>query len=173
MAHDGWTLTRFYHTVVNCRELDESVAFYRRLGFEVLDDRRDVIWPEFVATLFGLEEAQGRGVLMVLPSDPEGPMLDLIEWVTPKAEFPDPAASGHSVPRIIAFRTRNLAEAVRELTSAGVPFVSAMHEPGAALGILGSICCRDPNGNLIEMIELAPGVRHSRANQALAGGQGS
>jgi len=167
MAERDWALTRFYHTVVNCRDLDESEAFYRRLGFEVLDDRRNVIWPEFVATLFGLEKAQGRGVLMVLPSDPEGPMLDLIEWVTPKAAFPDPSASGGVVPRIIAFRTQNLPQAVRELTAAGVPFVSQMHEPGKALGVLGSICCRDPNGNLIEMIELAPGVRHSRANQAL------
>ncbi len=172
MVENDWALTRFYHTVVNCRDLDESVAFYRQLGFQVLDDRRDVVWPDFVATLFGLEKAQGRGVLMVLPSDPEGPMLDLIEWVTPKADFPDPAASGPVVPRIIAFRTRNLPKAVGELTSSGVPFVSQMHKPGEALGVLGSICCRDPNGNLIEMIELAPGVRHSRAKQALGDGSG-
>lgn len=167
MAEAGWALTSLYHTVINCRDLDESVAFYRTLGFAVLDDRRNVEWPGFVATLFGLAHAQGRGVLMVLPTDPDGPMLDLIEWVTPRAAFPDPAASEATVPRIIAFRTRNLPQAIGELTAAGVPFVSRMHEPGAALGVLGSVCCRDPNGNLIELIELAPGVRHSKANQAL------
>ena len=35
------------------------------------------------------------------------------------------------------------------------------------LGLVGSCCCYDPNGNLIELIELKPGVRHSRANEAL------
>ncbi|HUZ11693.1 MAG TPA: VOC family protein [Caulobacteraceae bacterium] len=168
MTDRDWALTSLYHTVINCRDLDESVGFYRRLGFEVLDDRRGVEWPQFVAELFGLERAQGRGVLMVLPSDPDGPMLDLIEWVTPTAAFPDPAASARTVPRIIAFRCRNLRQARAELAAAGVPFVSQMHEPGEALGVLGSICARDPNGNLVELIELAPGVRHSRANQALA-----
>jgi catechol 2,3-dioxygenase-like lactoylglutathione lyase family enzyme len=167
MSEPEWALARFYHTVVNCRDLDESVAFYRQLGFEVLDDRRDVEWPAFVATLFGLARAQGRGVLMVLPSDPDGPMIDLIEWVTPKAEFPDPARSEYTVPRIIAFRTRNVPAAVAALSAAGVPFVSEAHTPAEGLGVIASVCCRDPNGNLIELIELAPGVRHSRANQAL------
>lgn len=78
MTGSDWGLTRFYHTVVNCRDLDESVAFYRRLGFDVLDDRRNVDWPAFVGGIFGLTRAKGRGVLMVLPDDPHGPMLDLI-----------------------------------------------------------------------------------------------
>jgi catechol 2,3-dioxygenase-like lactoylglutathione lyase family enzyme len=94
-------------------------------------------------------------------------MLDLIEWVTPKAEFPDPARSENAVPRIIAFRTRNVRAAVAALGAAGVPFVSEAHTPTEGLGVIASVCCRDPNGNLIELIELAPGVRHSRANQAL------
>ena len=41
MAQD-WSLERLYHTVVNVKNLDDSVAFYRLLGFDVLDDRRDV-----------------------------------------------------------------------------------------------------------------------------------
>jgi catechol 2,3-dioxygenase-like lactoylglutathione lyase family enzyme len=101
-----WSLTSLYHTVVNCRDLDASVAFYRRLGFEVLNDRRKVVWPDFVAGIFGLRRAQGRGVLMVLPADPNGPMIDLIEWVEPKAEFPDPARRAEAVPRSPPIRRR-------------------------------------------------------------------
>jgi catechol 2,3-dioxygenase-like lactoylglutathione lyase family enzyme len=144
-----WRLDNLYHTVVNARDLDESVEFYKGLGFEVLNDRRDVVWPDFVATIFGMRRAKGRGVLMVLPSDPDGPMIDVIEWVEPKARFPDPATAPDEVPRILAFRTQN---------------VKAPEQP---LGIVGSVCCFDPNGNLIELIELEPGVRHSRANEAL------
>ena len=168
MSEQAWGLASLYHTVINCRDLDESLAFYRRLGFEVLDDRRDVVWPPFVARLFGLSRAQGRGVLMVLPADPDGPMLDLIEWVEPRATFPDPSAA-ETVPRIIAFRVRDIGATHRALAAAGVPFVSDVHRPERALGVIGSVCCRDPNGALIELIELAPGVRHSQANQALGG----
>jgi catechol 2,3-dioxygenase-like lactoylglutathione lyase family enzyme len=167
MAAD-WALSRLYHTVVNCRDLDESVAFYRKLGFEVLNDRRHVDWPGFVAGIFGLDRAKGRGVLMVLPDDPDGPMIDLIEWLEPKADFPDPAQVRATVPRIIAFRTRNVHTAYAELSAAGVRFTQAVYTPEEALGIVGTACCYDPNGNIIEMIELEAGVRHSRANEALA-----
>jgi catechol 2,3-dioxygenase-like lactoylglutathione lyase family enzyme len=163
-----WALTRLYHTVVNCRDLDESVAFYRLLGFDVLNDRRHVVWPDFVAGIFGLKRAQGRGVLMVLPEDRDGPMIDLIEWAEPFAEFPDPELRGETVPRIIAFRTRGVHAAYEVLSAQGVRFTRAPHTPTEALGIVGTACCWDPNGNIIELIELEPGVRHSRATDALA-----
>src|SRR5512146_1471573 len=121
MAQD-WSLERLYHTVVNARDLDESIAFYRLLGFEILNDRRNVVWPDFVASIFGMRRAKGRGVLMVLPSDPDGPMIDLIEWGEPKASFPDPARAAEEVPRILAFRTRNVHRAHRELSARGVRF---------------------------------------------------
>ena len=129
MSDAGWALTNFYHTVVNCRDLDESVAFYRLLGFEVLNDRRNVKWPAFVAGLFGLTRASGRGVLMVLPADPTGPMIDLLEWIEPKADFPDPAKVRETVPRILAFRTRNVHQAYTELSAQGVRFAQAVHAP--------------------------------------------
>lgn len=163
----SWVLENLYHTVVNVRDLDESIAFYRLLGFEVLNDRRKVDWPDFVAGIFGMKRAKGRGVLMVLPSDPNGPMIDLIDWLEPKAAFPDPATFGETVPRIIAFRTRNVHAAWTELSAKGVTFCRDVYTPTEDLGLIGSCCCRDPNGNLIELIELAPGVRHSKANEAL------
>jgi catechol 2,3-dioxygenase-like lactoylglutathione lyase family enzyme len=163
----SWKLENLYHTVVNARDLDESVAFYRLLGFEVLNDRREVIWPDFVATIFGMNRAKGRGVLMVLPSDPDGPMIDIIQWVEPLAEFPDPAKVRDQVPRIIAFRTKDVHGAYADLKAKGVRFARDVFVPEQPLGMVGSVCCWDPNGNLIELIELEPGVRHTRANEAL------
>ena len=163
-----WVLEHFYHTVINVRDLDESVAFYRLLGFEVLNDRRHVEWPDFVASIFGLKRAKGRGVLMVLPEDRDGPMLDLIQWVEPKARFAP--ASDEEVPRILAFRTRGVHAAYRALKEKGVEFTREMFGPHADLGLVGSCCCRDPNGNLIELIELAPGQRHSKAEALLKKG---
>jgi catechol 2,3-dioxygenase-like lactoylglutathione lyase family enzyme len=162
-----WALKSLYHTVVNCKDLDESVAFWKLLGFEVLNDRRHIVWPDFVGGIFGLAKAQGKGVLMVLPSDPDGPMIDLLEWIEPTADFPDPARVATTVPRIIAFRTQNVQAAYRDLSAKGVKFTQAPHVPKEALGIVGTACCYDPNGVIVELIELEPGVRHSRATEAL------
>jgi catechol 2,3-dioxygenase-like lactoylglutathione lyase family enzyme len=170
MADDGWALTSFYHTVVNCADLDRSVAFYTLLGFEILNDRRNVVWPPFVASIFGLRTAQGRGVLMVLPSDPNGPMLDLLEWLEPRAAFPDPGRVDVTVPRIIAFRTRDVRAAYADLSAKGVHFARDVQAPEAALGVVGTVCCYDPDGTVIELIELQPGLRHSKANEALGKG---
>ncbi|HEY0301845.1 MAG TPA: VOC family protein [Rhizomicrobium sp.] len=162
----SWMLERLYHTVVNAKDLDESVAFYKLLGFEVLDDRRHVEWPDFVATIFGMTRAKGAGVLMVLPNDPGGPMIDLIHWKAPAAKIAAIPVADGEVPRIIAFRVRNVREAYDALAAQGVRFTRDLFTD-AALGIVGSCCCYDPNGNLIELIELNPGQRHSKANEAL------
>lgn len=163
----NWTLQHLYHTVINVRDLDESVAFYRLLGFEVLNDRRNVEWPDFVAGIFGMRRAKGRGVLMVLPSDPDGPMIDLIQWLEPKARFDAIPVADGDVPRIIAFRTKGVHAAYAALKAKGVRFTREVFGPHPELGIVGSCCCYDPNGNLIELIELNPGQRHSKANEAL------
>ena len=165
MAED-WKLEHLYHTVVNVRDLDESIAFYELLGFTVLDDRRHVEWPDFMGSFFGVKRAKGKGVLLALASDPNGPMIDLIEWLEPKAKIASiPVAEGE-VPRIIAFRTKNVRAAYDSLKAKGVRFTRELfsHED---LGVVGSCCCYDPNGNLIELIELKPGQRHSKANEAL------
>jgi len=162
----NWSLRHFYHTVINVRDLDESVAFYRLLGWEVLNDRRDVEWPDFVAGLFGMKRAKGKGVLMNLLADPDGPMLDLIQWIEPKAEFPPVPLPEGTIPRIIAFRTENVHAAYDALKARGVRFTREMFSH-AELGVVGSCFCWDPNGNIVELIELNPGQRHSKANEAL------
>jgi catechol 2,3-dioxygenase-like lactoylglutathione lyase family enzyme len=161
----GWSIERMYHTVVNATDLDRTVAFYEALGFQVLNDRRHVKWPDYVASVFGLKRAQGRGVLMNLPTDPNGPMMDIIEWLEPRAE-PIPA-DGVTVPRVIAFRVKNVRAAAEDLKRRGIPITTLIEPQPKDLGVVGCVCARDPDGMLIELIELQPGVRHSRANETL------
>lgn len=158
---DDWSIERFYHTVVNVTDLDRSIEFYRRLGFEVLHDRRDAKWPDFVATNFAMTRAQGRGALMVLASDPDGPIVDLVEWVEPRFV---PDRGPDRIPQILAFRTRNVARAYEDLRSRGIEFTNDLIGPNDSLGLRGVCCCLDPDGNVIELIEHAPGRRHSRTD---------
>ena len=158
-----WGLQHLYHTIIDCKNIEESVQFYRRLGFVILSDRRDAVWPKGSGVSFGLGDTRGRGVLMTLPSDPNGPMLDLIEWLEPRADFSVP--SPNRVPRVIAFRTRNVPAAHAALAAHGVKFTTREPTSIPNAGILACACCYDPNGNIIELIELEPGLRHSRIKE--------
>jgi hypothetical protein len=84
---DDWKLERFYHTIVNAKDIDETVGFYQALGFEIVRDRRRMTWPRGGGVVFGMiPDTKGRrGTLMALPSDPppDGPMLDIIQWLEP------------------------------------------------------------------------------------------
>ena len=165
-----WELSRLFHTVVNCRDIDESVAFYKLLGFEVLHDRRDLVWPESLAGTFGLKRAQGRGVLMVLPTDREGPILDLIEWLEPKAVFTDPADFPVTVPRTICFATRGVQAAHAALSAKGVRFTCAPTAQREA-GIIAVAFCYDPSGNVVELLEFASAYSHTKLDDAMAQSQ--
>jgi catechol 2,3-dioxygenase-like lactoylglutathione lyase family enzyme len=160
---DDWGYEAIFHFTVNATSFERSLAFYQALGFQVLRDNRDVVWPDFVAENFGMRRAQGRGALLALGPEPHHVRLDLLEWLEPRWEGPrTDVAIEDRVPRIIAIRTRNVRAAYRELRARGIEFVREPREPDAALGIESVVCCRDPDGNLIELIEYMPGVLGSR-----------
>jgi hypothetical protein len=55
--------------------------------------------------------------------------------------------------------------AYEELKQKGVVFTGPPNEPrkvAPAANVVAVCCCRDPNGYIIEMIELVPGARHSQ-----------
>src|ERR1700709_1053368 len=100
-AMADWRLNHFYHTIINAKDIDETVRFYEMLGFVIASDRRDAVWPDGSGASFALiPNPKGRGVLMILPSDPNGPMLDLIEWqgaeggLSPAPPPPPPPCGG-------------------------------------------------------------------------------
>lgn len=46
---DEWLLEQFYRTIINARDIDETVTFYEALGFEIVRDRRNMTWPPAAA----------------------------------------------------------------------------------------------------------------------------
>jgi catechol 2,3-dioxygenase-like lactoylglutathione lyase family enzyme len=159
---EDWALGSIFHFTVNATRFERSLAFYQTLGFRVLRDNRDVVWPPEVAENFGLAHAQGRGALLALGPEEHHVRLDLIEWLEPRWEGPPPGPVGERVPRVIAIRTRNVRAAYRALSARGIEFIREPRPPDTALGIESVVCCRDPDGTLIELIEYMPGVLGSR-----------
>jgi catechol 2,3-dioxygenase-like lactoylglutathione lyase family enzyme len=157
-----WKPLSLFHFTLSVRSLERSIGFYTAVGFRVLRNNGDVVWPDYVATQFGLERAQGRGALLGIGDGPLETRLDLIQWLEPLATFPDPARLATSAPRIIAIRVENVRAAYEDLRSRGVPFVTPPRGPDAPTGIEAVVCCRDPDDTLVELIEYMPGVLGSR-----------
>jgi catechol 2,3-dioxygenase-like lactoylglutathione lyase family enzyme len=156
-----WQVRSIFHFTVEASDFERSLEFYTTIGFQVLRDNRDVVWPRMVARNFGMPAAQGRGALLAIGDGELHTRLDLIEWLDPKPSPPPETPRELLVPRILALRTDNVAAAYEDLSDQGIEFVS---EPQSAVdaGIVNVCSCRDPDGLIVEFIEYAPGVLGSR-----------
>src|SRR4029079_153288 len=76
----------------------------------------------------------------------------------------DPAPAGVAqadrVPRIMALRTSDVRAAYRDLSAKGVEFITEVLSY-RDIGVEAVVCCRDPDGLIIELMQYAPGVRVS------------
>ena len=152
-----WSVQSLFHFVVNASNFERSLAFYQLLGFKVLRDNRDVIWPAIVGENFGMPVAQGRGALLGLGDGEHHTRLDLIEWLEPR--WTNPAGP---VPRILALRTRNVRAAYADLKAQGVEFIREPRDPDPSIGVESVVCCLDPDGLVVELIEYIGGRLGSR-----------
>lgn len=149
----SWEVQSLFHFVVNVGDFERSLAFYTRLGFRVLRDNRDHVWPDFVARNFGMRAAQGRGALLGLGESEHHTRLDLIEWLEPRWENPDAQPAPDRIPRIMALRTRNLRAAYEELRAEGFDFIGEPMDANPSTGVESVVCLRDPDGYVVELIE--------------------
>lgn len=146
------------HININVSDLDRSIAFYEKLGFSLLipgvpylgigkDSESDV--PAKQSKALGVPPGTtARACIMQL--DNGFPKLDLTEY---SKDSPQAPAVNDDLGIVrLCLGTPNLAEAYELLKSAGVDFLS---EPTEGVGGLADIAiCRDPDGTLIELIEL-------------------
>lgn len=158
----GWGIESIFHFTVNATNFERSLDFYQTIGFKLLRDNRDVIWPDYVAGNFGMTKAQGRGALLGIDAGPLHTRLDLIEWLEPAYDPPPDKPWSERVPRIIALRTRNVQAAYEDLKAKGIAFITPPRVMDPNSGIVGVMLCRDPDGLLVEFIEYEPGLLGSK-----------
>ena len=146
------------HININVSNLDTSIAFYEKLGFSMLIPgvpylgvEKDTMLEIPALQAAALDVAAGstaRACIMQL--DDGFPKLDLTEYAN---DAPQGAGASDDLGIVrLCLATQNLAMDHATLTEAGVEFLS---EPTEGVGGLANIAiCRDPDGTLIELIEI-------------------
>jgi catechol 2,3-dioxygenase-like lactoylglutathione lyase family enzyme len=148
-------LTRLFHIAINARDLDRSVAFYQRLGFQVLADRT-VDNPK-LAEAFAVPNPKCRFVHLRLGDDEQATVLDIVEWFGPGT------ADGAGTPQQnqrgltrFAVLTDDTDKVYEELKAAGAEFVTT---PATVLTPQGGwrVCLvKDPDGVVVQITQLVP-----------------
>lgn len=149
-------VTAFFHINVNCSDFERSMAFYRLVGFEVVNAfDGDASFGEVgLGPVLRLpDDCRGRAALLMLKGDGRGMRLDLLEWTSPRLPSPPPRSMAQPGVGRICLRTTDAAAVHARLSAAG----HLCYTPPARIVLGGSVievfCAEDPDGVVIEFME--------------------
>jgi catechol 2,3-dioxygenase-like lactoylglutathione lyase family enzyme len=144
-------LLDLHHVAICTPDADRLIGFYRgQLGFEPVVDQSWQPGVELADTVLGLERSSGRQVLLRTGNA----YLEVFEFWNPPGRAGDPErpVCDHGYTHL-CIDVDDLDEVYTRLVAAGVRF----HSPPQDLFPGVRTCyCRDPDGNVVEIQQLAP-----------------
>jgi len=144
-------LQRLFHVNICVRDMERSIRFYQDLGFTKVNDF--TLDDPTVGDGLGVSAKKLRGVFMRLGSDPNAPVLDLVQFIEPPTQGqPYPTLNNVGICRI-AFTVDDIDRTYEELKAKKVDFVAPLKKltgPGGAT--MGFVCFKDPDGTVLELI---------------------
>jgi glyoxylase I family protein len=144
-----------FHVNINCTNFERSIAFYQMLGFKVIRDLGEGTMEKVTPGLRMPADAILRAVLMILGDNPRSTRIDLIQWKKPDTEGRAYPHLAHAGMCRIALRTRTLVKDYEELKAKGIEFwtepILIKLKEGKEEGF---VCCSDPDGTVIELIQV-------------------
>jgi len=148
-------LNRLFHIAVNSTDLDRSVAFYQRLGFEVMADR--TVKNDKVMEAFAVPTGDLRFVHLRLGGADDATLLDIVQWGGPGTAngVTTPPQHQRGITRF-AVLTDDTERVYRELRGDGVEFLT---EPTTVMTPDGGwkvALALDPDGVVVQVTELLP-----------------
>ena len=127
---------------ITCSNFEESLDFYHnKLGFEIV---LDLEIPDRLAQDVGLAPTGFRQVRLKAGNT----LIKLMDIDTPP---PTPADAFSAGVRWLTFFVEDIQESVENLRQNGVEFLS---EPVSAPDAAGVVCAKDPDGILIELVQI-------------------
>lgn len=148
-------MRHFWHVGINVTNLDNSIAFYRHVGFEVVQDKE--VRDTNLEKAFMVDGGRRlRFAHMRLSDAPGEAMLDLIEWLEPRSSGQATADLLHPGLCRFSILTDDIEAEYRRLTDVGIEFLNT---PQTVLGPDGTsgwrlLFARDPDGTLFHFVEL-------------------
>lgn len=138
------------HIALQVRDLDKSIAFYEKLGF-----------PEFLR----LNDDNGAPWIVYMK------VTDDLYFELFPGKDEGSAPQGKTGVHHLSLQATNIEETVAHLQKVGISLTS---EPKSEPGLDGNRGCwiTDPDGNRIELMEMAPNCIQYDALKALAAGKG-
>src|SRR5262245_10625997 len=153
-------LNRIFHIAINSTDLERSVAFYERLGFQALSHRE--VHNDMVKQAFGVPTGDLRFVHLRLGDDEQATLLDIVQWggegTAEGAGTPAPHARG--ITRF-AVLTDDTDRVYRELSESGVEFATTPTTVMTPDGGWKVALAVDPDGVVIQVTELVPAPVHA------------
>ena len=135
------------HVNINVTDIERSMAFYEKLGFQVMHifGKRG---PKGFEEAMSFEGGLVRGAVMSLGDHPRAATkIELLEWLEPPtSSAPDRSAHQAGVARI-ALRVKNLRDFKETLSAQGVEFEGELREIDV-VGAQRFLLFRDPDGTL-------------------------
>lgn len=137
-----------HHTAISTGDLDRLITFYRDLlGFEV---ESEFSWPSGVEVsdkILGLKNTAAKAAMLRLGDF----RLELFQFSSPEPELSDPnrPVCNHGLTHL-AFTVSDVKAEYERLVKAGMVF----HCPPQNIGSTVTYG-RDPDGNVVELMELA------------------
>ena len=139
-------ITGFNHVGISVANLERSIAFYRDLlGMQVIQEVS--FEGERYEFILGLKGAKGRIAILRIGNLE----LEFFEFVHPTGQLADPnrPVCDHGIAHF-AVQVEGLAGLYARLKDAGVVF----HCPPIDFGCAIATYLRDPDGNVIEMLQM-------------------
>lgn len=148
------SFSRFFHFNITVTNMERAIRFYTRLGFMLVEDVSPA--GRDIAPHLGLEISALRAVIMRLGDDPDGPVLDLVEYIAPPtAGEPYERLDNVGIARV-AFHVMDFDHAYTDLSSIPVQFFGpAVTYPGPNGQMLKTAMFRDPDGTALQIVGAA------------------
>lgn len=144
-------LQKLFHVNVCVTDMERSISFYEKLGFNKVNDF--VLDDPNVGDALGLKAKKLRGVFMRLGNDENAPVLDLVQFIDPPTQGkPYPTLNNVGICRI-AFTVDDIDTTYADLQALKVDFLAPLKKikgpDGATIGV---VCFKDPDGTILELI---------------------